>query len=405
MSTQWQPLRRRAIIAGLIALVVVAVSAHLRSTPYNNYVLLADAFRHGRIAIDWPGPNLNDALPWHGKAYVIEAPFPALLMFPFVLFLGTAANQTLLAIFLAALAVAVAWELCERLGASTDVAFWLCVFFLAGTDLWWCSMLGDVWFIAHTAAVACTMLACLELTGKRRGWVVALLATCAFESRFTMVMAIPLYAFILARGGFGDAPEIEDWSIKAARLRSFALTFLPVIVFWVWYNEVRWGTIADIGYTEFFHQDPWGQKTGSPFRLAYFPYEFYSFFMRPPLLAEFRQLALPPFFKVDPNGVALTFTSPALIIAWFAARRDVSVALWVTVVLLALPNFFYYLNGWYQFGMRHALDFEPFMLLLMIFALRRHAVAPRWAAVLCGLSATVGVWGVWYWNTFVRPAT
>ena len=401
----WRPLRPRAVIAGVIALVAVAVSAHLRSTPYNNYVLLADAWRHGAVAIDWPGPNLNDALPWHGKAYVIEAPFPALLLLPFVMIWGTATNQTLLAIALAGIAVAAAWELCERLGASIDVTFWLVVFFLAGTDLWWCSMLGDVWFIAHTAAVTATMLALLELTGKRRGWIVALLAACAFESRFTMVMAIPFYAYILARGGFGDEPEQEEWALKAGRLRAFALAFLPVLVFWVWYNEIRWGTIADIGYTEFYHQDPWGQKTGSPFRLAYFPYELYSFFMRAPLLSEFRQLALPPFFKVDPNGVALTFTSPALIIAFFAPKRALSIALWVTVALLAIPNFFYYLNGWYQFGMRHALDFEPFLFVLMVFALRRFAIAPRWAALLCGYSAIVGVWGVWYWNTFVRQAT
>ena len=68
--------------------------------------------------------------------------------------------------------------------------------------------------------------------------------------------------------------------------------------------------------------------------------------------------------------------------------------------LVALPNLLYYLNGWYQFGMRHALDFEPFLIVLMALAVRNKM--PAWGYVLCGYSATVGVWGVWYWNTFMR---
>ena len=395
--------RRRALLAALATFVLVLFSSHLRSTPYNNYVLLADAFVHGHIAIDWPGPNTNDALPWHGQAYVIEAPFPALLLLPFAAIWGAGTNQTLLAVVLCALAAGAAWELCERLGASLRTTFWLVLFFVAGTDLWWCSMLGDVWFVAHTAAVACTLLALVELTGKRRGWLVAVLAAGAFESRFTMVMALPFYAYVLARGGLGDAPLAEPWARKAARLRSFLLPFIPIALLWVAYNEARWGTIADIGYTEFYHQDSWGQPSGSPFRWEYLPYEVYSFFMRPPQLAEYRQLALWPIFKVDPNGIALTWTSPALVLAVLARRRDLVVALWLTVALLALPNFFYYLNGWYQFGMRHALDFEPFVLVLMALALR--GGISRWGVVLCAYSAIVGAWGVWYWNAVYRTGS
>ena len=75
-------------------------------------------------------------------------------------------------------------------------------------------------------------------------------------------------------------------------------------------------------------------------------------------------------------------------------------AFWVTTALVAGPSFLYYLNGWYQFGMRHALDFEPYLFVLMAFAVRQSI--PRWAALLCAYSAVVGAWGVWYWNVFFR---
>jgi hypothetical protein len=386
----------RPIVAGLLAFAAAYIASHGRSTPYNNYTLLADAILHGRLWIDWPGENTSDALLWNGQHYVIEAPLPGLLMIPATIFWNLQANQTYLALLLCGCAVGVTYALLQRLGIAFWPAFWLTLFFFAGTDLWWCAQLGDVWFIAHVSAVLFTMLVLFELAGPARGWVVAILAACAFESRFSMIMAMPLYFYSVGRGGL----LLPD-RFRLSRLRGFGIVFAVVAVLWVGYNEARWGLPTDIGYTAWYHHDSWGQREGSPFRLSYFPYEVYSFFMRPPVLVEWLQQAQWPYFKVDVNGIALTFTSPALILAfWSEAPRNVKIALWTTVVLVAGPSFFYYLNGWYQFGMRHALDFEPFLLVLMAFAVRERV--PRWAQALIAYSCLVSVWGIWYWNTTYR---
>ena len=68
-----------AYIAGLVATIVTAFVSQLHATPYNNFVLLAQALLHGHAWIDWPGPYI-DALPYHARYYVIEAPMPALLL-------------------------------------------------------------------------------------------------------------------------------------------------------------------------------------------------------------------------------------------------------------------------------------------------------------------------------------
>lgn len=391
------------IVVTVGALLLALIAAHGRSTPHANYKFLADAFLHGHLWINWPGESTSDALLWNGGRYVIEAPVPALLMTPFVLLFGQSANQTTLAILLGALAVAASWDVLRRLGTGVRETLWLCAFFFAGTTLWWCAMLGDVWFIAHCSAVAFTMLALRELAGPSpRGWVVALCGVAAFESRFTMVLALPFYAYFLWRGGI--APEVQPAgpAQRAARLRAFALTLAPVVPLWLWYNFARWGVWYDLGYTEFFHRDPWGQPAGSPFRLSYFPYEFYSFFLQAPGLAEWRQQAQWPIFKVDVHGVALTWSSPALILAFFArAPRRWLTVMWAMIGLVALPSFLYYLNGWYQYGMRHALDFEPYLLVLMGIAVRDGM--PRWAKILIGWSIAMSVWGIWYWTATYRP--
>ena len=368
-----------SILAGLIAFVLIWIVSHGRSTPYNNYVLLAQAFLHGHAWIEWPGAYI-DALAYNGAHWIIEAPMPAVLLLPVVAVFG-GANQTLLAVVLAAVAIGAAWELGERLQIPRPHVAWIVAFLLAGTDLLWCAMLGDVWFIAHVSAVCFTMLALVELAGKRRGWLVALWAGCAFESRFTLLLAVPVYAYMLH---------------SRRALQSFVPVLGAFALFWVGYNLARWGTWYDIGYTTWYHQDQVGLPYGSPFKLQYFPYELWSFFVQAP-----QRLPSFPWLQPTMSGVALTWTSPALLLAFFV-RRPLQwvVPLGALVVLNAAPNFVYYVNGFAQFGMRHALDFEPFLCVLMMLAVREKM--PRWSMVLIAYSIAVGLWGCWFWNAFVR---
>jgi hypothetical protein len=295
----------RAWLAGLIAFVVAAIAARGRSTPYDNYTLLAQAFAHGAIAIDWPGAYI-DALPYAGLHYVIEAPFPAVLLLPWVAIFGSA-DQTLLSLLLCGVAVGCCWLVCEQLQVARVASVWICAFLLAGTSLWWCAMLGDVWFIAHVASVACTFVALAEVTGKRRGWLVALAAVCAVFSRFALVVAIPVYAWLVLRDR--DARSLRNAAI------GFALVVAAGAALWVAYNEARWGVWYDIGYTEWYHQDSAGSPVGSPFQLRYLPYQLWSFFVQGPDLRSSWPYLVPSY-----SGIALTWTSPALLLALFARR-------------------------------------------------------------------------------------
>ncbi|HEY9180768.1 MAG TPA: hypothetical protein VIO32_08605 [Candidatus Baltobacteraceae bacterium] len=375
---------RRSVYAGAAAFAFTLLLSHFRSTPYNNFVLLADAFLHGHAWINWPGSYI-DALAYNGQHYVIEAPLPAVLLIPWVAIAGTAANQTVLAVILAGIAVGAAWELGERLRVAPAANAWICIFLLAGTDLAWCAMLGDVWFIAHVSAVCFTMLALVELCGKRRDWVVALWAVCAVESRFSLVLAVPVYAAVL----------LADERGRRA-LGGFVAVLAAGAGLWIWYNLARWGTVTDIGYTQWYHQDQAGMPVGSPFRLMYLPYEFWSFFVQYPAFA-----GTWPWIRPSFSGVALTWTSPALVYAFWARKPlRLVAALWAAALLTAIPSFVYYVNGFAQYGMRHALDFVPFLIALMFLAVRDRL--PLWTKLLIVYSCAASLYGVWFWNAFVR---
>ncbi len=387
---------RNAYLAGLAAFVVTVLVSHRHPTPYDNYVILADAWLHGHAWVQIPG-NYIDALPFSdGHYYIIEAPMPAVLMLPFVAIWGLAANQTLLAMILCGVAIGAAWELGERYGLSDAANAWICTFLLAGTDLLWCAMLGDVWFIAHVSSVAFTMLALAELAGKRRAWLVVLWAACAVESRFSLIAVLPVYAYLLLADPAGGWRKLDPrWRSQAIGI---AAVLIPVAALWVWYNQARWGTWSDLGYTLWYHQDSAGMPTGSPFRLSYLPYQLWSFFVQWPQWQPTFPYLIPTMM-----GTAITWTSPALVLALLArSPARTTLALWAATLLAAVPNFLYYVDGYDQFGMRHALDFVPFLVALMMLGVRDRF--PKWGYALVAYSALVGFWGCWFWNAFVRTS-
>jgi hypothetical protein len=379
----------RAWVVGFVGFAITAAFAHGRSTPYNNYVLFADALLHGRIWIDWPGSYI-DAVLFEGHRYIVNDPVPGVLLVPLVAIWHLSANQTFVACVLAGVGTGAAWKLARNLGVEAIDADWLAAFMLLGTDLMWCGMLGDVWYLAHVACVAFLLLSLCELAGHGRPWLVTLFFALACGSRFTVILALPAFAYWLS---FGFATEKRN----PRALVPATLTLLPFALLWVAYNQVRWHVPWDSGHTVFFHQDAnVGAVVGSPFAFDNVPYQLWSFFVQAP---EF--LARPPYATPPQTGVALTWTSPALLLAFFARRPlPLVVSLWCATVLAAVPSLMYYVNGSIQFGMRHALDFEAFVFVLMALAARR-GLHPLWL-VLIGISCMMGIWGAWYWNAFYR---
>src|SRR5271165_296325 len=234
----WEP-----VLAGMLTISVVAQTLRPRATPFANYVFFADSLLHGHLWVDWPGPRI-DAVFFNGKYFIVNDPVPGLFMLPLVKLFGLRANQTFLSVILCGVAVGAAWKLCANLGVSRRNSFWLVGFMLLGTDLWWCSSLGDVWFLAQTSAVAFTFLCLLELSGKNRGWIVALTFVLAVGSRFTMVMATPVIFYLCARGGLLGTGDVTPASIRR-RLLGVSAVFVPAFALWIAYNEARWGVPWD----------------------------------------------------------------------------------------------------------------------------------------------------------------
>lgn len=115
---------------------------------------------------------------------------------------------------------------------------------------------------------------------------------------------------------------------------------------------------------------PRAQSGRPPFGLDNLAMQVNAIFLHGPLLtSDF------PYVRAGKFGLSLAWTSPALVLSIFARSPKVDVLIfWALAIATAALAFLYYDLGGVQLGMRHALDFAPFLIVLLMFAIRNTLV-------------------------------
>jgi hypothetical protein len=400
-----RPDRATLIGAGLVA--VAALLYWLANRQFDatrgDFFYLADAFLHGRAALDVRlGPY--DVIPAENGYYVPFAPFPAVALLPVVALLGPVRSDELetgINALLAAASVGMTWWLMGRLGVTRlRDRLWLAVLVGFSTQILWVTTRGGVWHTGHLIATILTLGCLLELWGRRRAWLIGLLAGAAFLTRAPLAFAIPFYALLLWPDPSRDlavrSGAVARRLLAAAPWRtwvSLAVGVLPAVLAFFAYNAVRFGSPLESGYAlatlpDFLER----QRAMGLFALAHVPMNLDYFLIHLP-----RPIAEPPFFQPDGLGMSVLFTSPGLLLALRADWRDLR-AWWLAGATIAvlIPTLLYYGGGWLQYGYRYFLDSVPFVLTLCGLAVvHRGGIGIVWrAAIVFGV--LVGAAGV-YW--------
>jgi hypothetical protein len=203
---------------------------------------------------------------------------------------------------------------------------------------------------------------------------------CATFSRYPMVVALPLYLLLLVE---------RDW--RRGVFESFVAPVIPAAIASALYNLNRWGTLYDGGFQMFYRiMDAQSKARPDTFSLAYVPSQLKMFFGTPPRVLASFPWVVPPYF-----GFSLPWTSGPFAYAIFAGLGFEAIVLWLATIATALPALLYYGSGDGQFGVRHALDFEPFLFVLLVMALR--ARPSRLVTYALFAFAAAGVYGGVVW--------
>ena len=382
---------------------------------YNNYSYLADAFLHGRLYVDGM-PAYLESIEFGGHVYMHFAPGPALLCIPFVALFGVEGfNIAYLSILLGAGNGVLFYKVFERLGIGRDLRerLWCAAFAIFGTVHCFLAAIGHGWFLGHVSSWFFLLLGMVFLTAKKKpylnmffaGFFYALAVTCRMPN---LLGAVFYFGYILLR--------VE----KGKRLKSLLLFCCGAAIpggLYMLYNYARFGSIMDKGYNlthlKDYFRDRYDamqalpkeqqlaylkaaeKEVGGPLQIQFVKYNLYSIFCLMPELSSSYPYLIPTL-----AGVSLTAISPAL---YFLVRADYRDRLtWFlagATVVCAIPFLLNYGNGYAQFGMRYAMDFLPYMIILGAMGLTRRPLN-GWKTALLLLCIFLNLWGPVFWNCF-----
>ena len=415
------PARAIPVILFSVACLVYLVFRPYWETLYIHFVFQADAWLHGRAAIEFPVPApphandyYQDVLPLpdrYGFGLIPYPPLPAIVLLPFVAIFGMSAPQAFVGAVLGAANVVLAWRLTWRLSQSRPVALAATLFFGFGTVAWYASMIGSTWFFAHVVALGLTLLAVTVVLGdggRRSRWsrlagssngrlfVAGLLLGLAGLARLTVVLGAPF--LLLAGSGppwrralaVGLGIGIPVAALCAYNLASTGALFHPAYAY---------AAAAELHpVPEFYHPD-WGLED-----LRYIPQNLFIALGLPPEVHTECGIGLfdPACGTLAPNplGMSVLLVSPAYLLAvpyaWRNLQRPVVLGAVLSIATIGFANLAHFSQGWVQFGYRFSNDWAPFALVLVTLAIARRGV-DRLVVVLVAISVAVNLWGV-YWG-------
>jgi hypothetical protein len=318
--------------------------------------------------------------------YMSFPPLPTVAMLPSALIAGRAGNDVIPTVLIAALIPPLLLLVLRTLAAaglskrSQRDDLWLVAAMSFGTVLLFSAVQGKVWYTAHVVALVLALVYAWASIEAKHPIAAGLALGAAALSRTSMAFMLPLFAFEAWRACGGDRKKLAPLALRFVA---------PVAVFAVAgmiYNAVRFGSPTEFGHT---YLDVRQQTQIEQWGLASFHYLGRNLAVAFTLLPELISRA--PWIQISGHGLALWFTSPILLyVVWPRDKPPIHRALWITVVLVALPSLLYMNSGWVQFGYRFALDYMVFLFMLIAIGGRP---IDRLAKTLIAIGIAINVFG------------
>lgn len=353
-----------------------------RSTPYNYFVRLADAFINHRLYLLEKPKWLNELIPIGNKYYVAYPPMPAILLIPFVAFFGQQFPQALFSILLGSINPLILFSLLKKIKISFRTSLITTIFFGFGTNYWYLTTVGSAWYLAHVVALFFLLLAIRETLGKQRLIIIGIFLGATYWSRSTAIFTLPFFLFYMKTKFL----PINKKSISNLMSLGFGLVFF--IFLDGIYNCLRFGDFSPLSpYLKIPESQRMESLKSGFMSFKNIPLHLDAIFLRLPHFQNSWPYIIPSLYSL-----AIWFTSPAIIFILKAKKSLLMLSSWLAIIPTFFVISFWMVVGYSQFGYRFAQDFMPFALILVALGIGQK---PKFLAyLLISLSVIANLWGV-----------
>jgi len=298
--------------------------------------------------------------------------FYATLM-PFWLLLPKITFQGLTAIFFLLVSFIALYKIAIKMGLPENKSLWLLFFLASGTSIFPLVIASNSIpsFTIQIIGFAYLTLAILEYFYQKRFWLIGLLLMLAFLTRPPLILGSVFFILKIIT---------EKYSLKQ-KIKNLSILFIPLslgVIIFAYYNFARFGTIFETGYQ---YQNVLIKNYGTNPVLLSFKNIFknlYYFLLAPPTLIKGF-----PFFKPNGMGTGLLFISPVLFLTLFTLKKFKNVWIsWTTVLVMSIIPLMWIDPGQWQIGYRFAVDFFPFLFLILFYFIRQNKLSKLTFALL-----------------------
>lgn len=357
-----------------IVLIAYTIQFNTKIKGEQQFVLLSQSFLSGKVSLDVPRGSVNDVAEYNGKQYWPEAPFPAVLISPFVfVFNKISLNfyQGYANILILILVIYLVFNISKNNNYSKKDSLFLSFTFVFSSMFIGVISIGWSWYFSQVVAVLFLLLAINEYYGKKRYFLIGVYMAAVIATRSTAGLGLVFFLLQVALSG-------ENLRIIAKKLFIFLSPIAITTLVLFTYNYVRFQNIFEFGYSLCYLGTYENMET-SPLNKAreygmFHPIHvpgnlYYSLLSLPtPIYKDsVTQVLKFPYLAANPWGISIFFTSPFLfylLVTWRKSKNNIILLL--TILTIALPIFLYYGIGYRQFGYRYGLDFFPFLFLLFL---------------------------------------
>lgn len=361
---QFSELILLGILTGIGILFLVLTNILIQQ-PHQQFVDLADSFLHGRLYFGTEVKNVYDASYYKDNFFWPLGPLPAVLLMPFVAIFGQAVYQGLVQFLLVCLSFILLFKIAKKILEDKLDAIWLSFGFVFGSAYIGVALLPWSWQFGQIVATLFLLAALYEYLYYRRWFLIGLFLALAIAARMDLILALVYFIAML----------LVTEKKRFANLISLLLPIGMSIFLLLLYNYYRFDNALDQGYMlqTLTNMELQGNRNAALWSLIHIPANFYYFFFRGPdgVFLPGTKILTYPFLQADHWGMSVFFTSPLflwIVNAQFKKKEVLFAA--ITAIILAIAIFGYYGIGYMQYGYRYALDFYPFLYLVLLYAVK-----------------------------------